>query len=345
MRPSALTPVASIIRSPAPESASWPRCIMCQSLALPSTALYWHIGATAMRLASVRSRSAIGVKSWLGMGTLLRRPGTGSFGNLLSPTRIGNMPAAQPWRPKPGGSAMVSEADLYAPVKGFLEAQGYDVKGEVRGCDVVARRGAEPLVIVELKLRFNLALVLQGVERLALSDSVYLAVPRAVGRRETASPDDRTVRKLCRRLGLGLMTVNLAAPLGRAVEIVLDPLPYQPRKNQRRAALLLGEHARRVGDHNRGGVRGVKIVTAYRQEALRCAQLLGGGPMAVKAMRATGLVPKVGPILQSDMYGWFRRRERGVYELTESGRQALLAYAHVLDLPADAAPAVIAAAE
>jgi hypothetical protein len=76
---------------------------------------------------------------------------------------------------------MSSEADLYAPVKRFLERQGYDVKGEVRGCDLVARRGEEPLVIVELKLRFNLALVLQGVERLALSDAVYLAVPRRVG--------------------------------------------------------------------------------------------------------------------------------------------------------------------
>jgi hypothetical protein len=228
---------------------------------------------------------------------------------------------------------MPREADLYAPVKRFLERQSYDVKGEVRGCDIVARRGKEPLVIVELKLRFNLALVLQGVQRLELSDSVYLAVPRAArSRRETASPDDRTVRKLCRRLGLGLMTVSLAAPLDRAVEIVLDPQPYQPRKNKRRAALLLSEHARRVGDHNKGGVRGVKIVTAYRQEALRCAQLLDGGAMKVKAMRATGQVPRVGAILRDDVYGWFQRCERGVYELTENGRQALVTYAHVLDL-------------
>jgi hypothetical protein len=229
---------------------------------------------------------------------------------------------------------MPSEADLYAPVKRFLERQGYDVKGEVRGCDLVARRGSEPLVIVELKLRFNLALVLQGVERLALSDAVYLAVPRRVGnRREAASPDDRTVRKLCRRLGLGLMTVNPTAPIDRAVEIVLDPLPYRPRQNKRRAALLLGEHARRVGDHNTGGVRGVRIVTAYRQEALRCAQLLEGGAMRVRAMRATGRVPNVGKILLDDVYGWFRRVERGVYELSPDGRLALESYAHVLDLP------------
>jgi hypothetical protein len=241
-------------------------------------------------------------------------------------------------RSKPGDtqeSSVPSEVDLYQPVKDFLEGQGYVVKGEVRGCDLVARRGAEPLLIVELKLRFNLALVLQGVARLALTDQVYLAVPRGVRRRDAVSPDDREVRGLCRRLGLGLMTVNLAAPSGRAVEIVLDPVPYRPRKNKRRAALLLGEHARRTGDHNRGGVRGVKIVTAYRQEALRCAQLLAGGSSSVKALRATGLVPNIGKILLHDYYGWFQRESRGVYALSESGRRALEIFAHVLDLPSD----------
>jgi hypothetical protein len=232
---------------------------------------------------------------------------------------------------------MADEADLYLPVKVFLEGQGYDVKGEVRGCDVVARRGDEPLLIVELKLRFNLQLVLQGVARLALTDQVYLAVPRAVGRRTTVSPDDGEVRKLCRRLGLGLMTVNLAAAPERAVEIVLDPLPYQPRKNKHRATLLLGEHARRVGDHNRGGVRGVPIVTAYRQQALRCVQLLSDGARSIKSMRATGLVPNVASILQDDVYGWFQRSQRGVYVLSEKGRQALATFAHVLDVPADRA--------
>ena len=61
------------------------------------------------------------------------------------------------------------EAALYAPVKAFLQRQGYVVRGEVRGCDLVARRGNEEPVIVELKLRFTLSLLLQGIDRLALS--------------------------------------------------------------------------------------------------------------------------------------------------------------------------------
>ena len=50
------------------------------------------------------------------------------------------------------------EYQLYEPVKAFLEAQGYEVKAEVSGCDVVAVRGKEPPVVVELKMRFNLEL-------------------------------------------------------------------------------------------------------------------------------------------------------------------------------------------
>ncbi|HKU97223.1 MAG TPA: DUF2161 family putative PD-(D/E)XK-type phosphodiesterase [Vineibacter sp.] len=207
---------------------------------------------------------------------------------------------------------MTLEVDLYAPVKAFLEGQGYVVKGEVRHCDIVAVRGAEPPVVVELKRAFNLGLVLQGVDRLSLTDAVYLAVgtwPKRL----------RDVKKLCRRLGLGLMIVAH----GR-VEVLLDPLPYQPRKNTKRVHRLLGEHARRVGDPNQGGSTRQPIMTAYRQEALRCASLLAAhGPMKLAALRIAGCSPHVGRILQQDVYGWFERTGRAVYGLTPEGQRGL----------------------
>src|SRR5713101_5933200 len=96
--------------------------------------------------------------------------------------------------------AIGRESDLYLPVKAFLEAQGYEVKGEIGGCDALGTRGDESPVIVELKLQFNLALVLQGVDRLSLTDRVYLAVARPRGRRGPAmSAYHRHVRALCRR--------------------------------------------------------------------------------------------------------------------------------------------------
>lgn len=208
---------------------------------------------------------------------------------------------------------MLSECDLYAPVKALLEGQGYVVKGEVRGCDVVAVRGAEPPVVVELKKAFGLALVLQGVDRLALTESVYLAVgqwPRQM----------KNVKKLCRRLGLGFIVVS-----DEKADVVLDPLPYKPRLNQRKTGRLLGEHARRVGDPNLGGqAMRAPLMTAYRQQALRCAELLAkNGPMKLAALRVAADAPKAASILQSDVYGWFERVERGVYGITPAGRRGL----------------------
>lgn len=208
---------------------------------------------------------------------------------------------------------MTLESDLYAPVKGLLEGQGYVVKGEVRGCDVVGVRGAEPPVVVELKRTFGLGLVLQGIDRLALTDHVYLAVgqwPKQM----------KNVKKLCRRLGLGFIVVAN----GKA-DVVLDPLPYTPRPNKLKAGRLLGEHARRIGDPNLGGqAMRAPLMTAYRQEALRCAELLAAnGPMKVAALRAACDAPKAAQILQQDVYGWFERVERGVYAITPKGREGL----------------------
>jgi len=222
------------------------------------------------------------------------------------------------------------EADLYPAVKAFLARQGYDVKGEVRGCDVVATRGNERPVVVELKLTFSLTLLLQGVDRLALSDRVYLAVARPRSRRAPASVYRREVRALCRRLGLGLMTVHASGD----VEVIVEPVPYKPRGNAKRTAQLLGEHARRQGDPNHGGVSKTPIMTAYRQEALRCALLMeSDGRASVKTLRATGLVPNASKILSRDVYGWFLREERGVYRLSDRARQDMARFAAAGRLP------------
>jgi hypothetical protein len=226
------------------------------------------------------------------------------------------------------------EAALYAPVKRFLERCGYEVKGEVQGCDLVARRGAEPAVIVELKLRFTLALVLQGIDRLALSERVYLAVPRPsrTGRRSRGiAPDAPPIRRLCRRLGLGLILV------GRdRVAIVEEPAPYRPRPARARAAGLIAEFERRAGDLNIGGRNRAPIVTAYRQDALRLAGTLAAtGPMRLADLRAATGIADAARILQRDVYGWFTRLSRGTYALSEPGHAALGQFAAAVAALAD----------
>jgi hypothetical protein len=209
-----------------------------------------------------------------------------------------------------------SESALYAPVKRFLEAQGFTVKGEVCGCDLVALRGDEPPIVVvgELKLKFNLELVLQGVERSAACDEVWLAVRVAArGGRE----NDRRVRKLCRLLGFGLLGVFST---GR-VEALVEPRPWKPRPDRKRRARLIREHQRRNGDPVSGGITKVPIMTAYRQQALLCAAMLQGGPRPTAHVRAT--VPDGPKIMLHNVYGWFDRVERGVYRLTSDGAAAL----------------------
>jgi len=212
------------------------------------------------------------------------------------------------------------EADLYDPIKAYLQAQGYEVKAEIGDCDLLARRGDDPPIIVELKLTFSLALVMQGVARQALFDDVYLAVPVSSDRGWKIRYKDIT--GLCRRLGLGLLAVRVDAPA--SVEAHLDPGPYQPRKNKRRAGRLLREFERRAGDPNTGGVTGIKRITAYRQDALRCALFLkeNGPTKAVLVAASTG-AEAAARIMQANHYGWFERIDRGVYGLTPGGAEGL----------------------
>jgi hypothetical protein len=211
------------------------------------------------------------------------------------------------------------ETDLYLPIKALLQQQGYEVKAEVGAADVVALRGDEPPVIVELKLGFSLALFHQGIARQSITDLVYLAVPRGSGRASLRALSDN--KALCRRLGLGLITVRLS---DGHVEVQLDPAPYSPRKSKPRTTRLLREFARRVGDPNIGGATRRGLVTAYRQDALRCAAVLNAaGPSKGATVAKAAQVKNATRLMADDHYGWFVRLEKGTYALTQKGGDAL----------------------
>lgn len=210
---------------------------------------------------------------------------------------------------------MTRESDLYPPIKTLLMAQGYEVKGEVGKADVVAVRGDEPPVIVELKLRFSLSLFHQAVERLAVTDAVYIAVPKPTGR--TARRQLRDNLRLCRRLGLGLITVRADA----LAEVQCDPAPYKPRKSKTKSARLLREFQRLDGDPNTGGsTKHGRIVTGYRQDALKIgAYLQTAGPTKAAQVAADTGVTNARHVMYSNHYGWFERLGKGMYGLTDQG--------------------------
>jgi len=207
------------------------------------------------------------------------------------------------------------ETSLYPPVKRYLENLGFAVKGEICGCDVVALRGDGVVVICELKLSFNLELVLQGVDRSAACEEVWLAV-RTTLRRASRERDPR-VRKLCRLLGFGLLGVSASGH----VEPVVEPVPWRPRRNLKQRSKLVSEHQRRRGDPVAGGSTRAPIMTAYRQQALACAAMLRDGPRPTRDFKPA--IPDAPKILLHNVYGWFVRTRRGVYDLTDAGRSAL----------------------
>jgi hypothetical protein len=219
------------------------------------------------------------------------------------------------------------ESDLYAPVKLHLMALGYIVRGEVGKCDIVGLSDTA-MIAVELKLGFGLPVLYQALQRLGSVDLVYVAV---------AVPDGRTARRnwdaqlsdavrLCRMLGVGLLSVR-----NGNVTVHADPGPYQPRKQAKNRAKLLSEFVRRSGDHNVGGTTKRPRVTAYREDALACASILAAqGAMKGFAVRDATGVAKASVILRDNVYGWFGRIDRGIFDISSAGRSALEQYADVV---------------
>jgi len=219
------------------------------------------------------------------------------------------------------------ESSLYLPVKRFLEKFGFEVKGEVCGCDLVAVRDGEPpaLVIGELKLTFTLELVLQAVDRTAACDEVWLAV--RASRLGRGREHDPRVRKLCRFLGFGLLCISAK---GR-VDVLVEPVPWRPRRDGKRRSRIVEEHRRRQGDPVVGGSTRQPLMTAYRQQALACAAALVQGPARPRDLKPA--LPDAPKILLRNVYGWFVRVDRGIYALSASGRAALVRWGEQIPSP------------
>jgi len=82
-----------------------------------------------------------------------------------------------------------------------------------------------------------------------MTDQVYIAVPHKSGK--AAFTARRRNKMLCRRLGVGLITVSLK---DGTVKVHCEPAPFTPRKVKARKAKLLSEFETRHGDPNKGGM-------------------------------------------------------------------------------------------
>ncbi|MED5373255.1 MAG: DUF2161 family putative PD-(D/E)XK-type phosphodiesterase [Myxococcota bacterium] len=204
------------------------------------------------------------------------------------------------------------ETALYPPVKAFLEAQGFQVKGEVGPADVVALDAQGEPLIVELKTGFSLTLLQQAVARQAITDRVYVAVPRWSGKAGWRAFKGNV--GLCKRLGVGVLSVKLD---DGTVKVHSEPTGFVPRKSKVKRRRLLSEFKRREGDPNLGGTRG-PVTTAYKQEIERLRDYLRehGPTKGSVVAQATG-VKYATRMLRDNHAGCFEKVERGVYRLVE----------------------------
>lgn len=214
----------------------------------------------------------------------------------------------------------LQETDLYFPIKKHLQGLGFEVKGEIKDCDIVAQKDDET-IIIELKLTLNITLLMQAVERLSLTDIVYIAIPK-----QTAmyKKKNKQVKKLIARLGLGLIVVDMQKTQ-QYVEVINDPHDYTPRKNKRKQAALLKEFALRQGDTQKGGsTRSNAGLTAYRQRSIRIAiYLLSHSTAKGSQINKAIDEPQATLFLRNNYYGWFNKVDRGVYEISEKGKEEL----------------------
>jgi hypothetical protein len=228
----------------------------------------------------------------------------------------------------------ILEKELYSPIRDFFTQQGFEVRGEVNHCDVCAVKD-EQLVIIELKRNLSVELLVQATQRQKLTDMVYIAVPKP--KRLTATSKWKDICHLLRRLELGLILVSFKGK--RAfVETVTHPEPFDRAKsmqiNKRKKSKLMEEFKGRAKDLNTGGSTGEKLVTAYREDALYiacCMDMLG--PLSAKKLRSYGADSKKAySILYENHYGWFYRVEKGIYELTDKGREDIEKYEQLTEL-------------
>ncbi|MNW28680.1 hypothetical protein D3C74_55110 [compost metagenome] len=169
----------------------------------------------------------------------------------------------------------MKETELYAPVKEWLEAQGYtaypEVECRVNRADVVGIKGNES-VIVEMKTSLSLELIAQGVEWVYKNSAnkVYLAIPRL------QKDISYYVSSLLSREGLGLIMVD---PYEKSEWIGKCRVRLNPRDLDVTLALDRDNISKAVTPMHlelgiEGGHSGGGYLTTYKATMIRVQQFL-----------------------------------------------------------------------
>lgn len=211
------------------------------------------------------------------------------------------------------------ETDMYEPLKSYFESRGYTMNAEVCGCDAIAESGGSTIVI-EMKKSFSLKLLYQLIDRQGFSNNLYAAVSRP---KSLAADSYKNMLKLLKRLNIGLILIDLKSSV--QVQVVFEPeIKGIKDIKGRRGKKIMKELSLRSTNLNTGGSHQKKIVTAYRENAVKIAFYMAYyGMSSIKELKNAGCGSKTASILQNNFYGWFRRAAYGKYILSDTGMAIL----------------------
>jgi hypothetical protein len=224
-------------------------------------------------------------------------------------------------------SSARAETDLYPTVRDYFAGQGYQVQGEVKGCDVAAVKD-DQLVVVEMKLRLNAEVLSQAARRQEIADAVYVAIPRpksiAAWRKRA-----KGMRYLVERLELGLLVVAPRARKTAKVSVEHPVRIFDRVKDGGLRAQVMREVRNRDGDFNPGGTAGRRLISASREVAIHIACCLERfGALTVRQLERLGTGPHTFSVLTASdgIEGWFCEVDEGAYGLNAKARRGLDRY-------------------
>jgi hypothetical protein len=219
------------------------------------------------------------------------------------------------------------EKQMYPIIKNFFENQGYKVHSEIEHIDMVAIK-EDIMIAIEMKDVFSIGLMYQGVQRLHSVDLVYLAIPRP-SYQVLTSKLFKEKRTIVRRLELGLLLVDLKK---ESIEVLFESSSYHLKKSSKRKEKLLTEFKQRKTNINEAGTNRVKIMTAYKEHAIKILDFMSLSPKTTKEIYAYTKSKKSMDILQKNYYKWFERVDRGIYQMSEHGKKYYEENQKILDL-------------
>ncbi len=213
----------------------------------------------------------------------------------------------------------IYEKDMYPALKDFFETNGYKVNAEVKGCDIVVSKD-DYIAVVEMKLHLNITLIYQALDRLDITNNVFIAVKKP---KKSFMKERSKMKKLVKKLNIGLILVDLSA-IEKTVEVVVEPITSKKDKNTKKTRSVQKEIKGRRFDNNIGGSNKTKIMTSYKDLSIKLACICEQYTVInSKFLKENFDLENTYPVLYNNFFNFFIIYGKGDFGLSDEGIKML----------------------